>query len=60
MARLIPVLLLCMGFTGCTIRVIDDTADYDFQGSMKADGCEVELKRIEEKTTGRREASAKQ
>ena len=53
-------LMLTLMLTGCTIKIVDETADYDIQGSMKADGCEVEINRVEAKSTGRREASAKQ
>ena len=60
MRRSSSILMVAFLLTGCTIKIIDDTADYDIQGSMKADGCEVEINRVEAKSTGRREASAKQ
>ena len=58
MKALVFTLLL----TGCTIRIVDDTADYDIQGSMSCSPgeSEIEIKRVESKTTGRREAVAKQ
>ena len=56
MKALVFTLLL----TSCTIRIIDDATDTDIVGYMKADDCEIEIKRVESKTTGRREASAKQ
>ena len=50
---LICVLLL----TGCTIRLVDDTSDYDITGSLKSSDCEVEINRVESKSTGRKEAT---
>ena len=50
--KLIPILLLCMGFTGCTIRIVDDSHDYDIDAAVisNADGeCSVRIKRVESK-----------
>ena len=50
--KLLPVLLLCVGFTGCTIRVIDDSHDYDIDAQVvsNADGeCSISIKRVESK-----------
>ena len=52
MVRLIPVLLLCMGFTGCTIRIVDDSHDYDINAEVisNVDGeCSIRIKRVESK-----------
>ena len=54
MVRLIPVLLLCMGFTGCTIRIVDDSHDYDIDAEVvsNAEGeCSVRVRRVESKAS---------
>lgn len=50
------VLLLPVVLTSCTLRIVDDTADFDIDASMKAEGCEVEINRKEGKTSGTKRA----
>ena len=62
MVRLIPVLLLCMGFTGCTIRIVDDSHDYDIDAKVvsNAEGeCSVHVRRVESKKQTDSKAEAK-
>ena len=54
------VLSCVLILSGCTIRLVDDTADYDISGKLSSPDCEVEINRVESKSTGRKEATKAQ
>ena len=62
MIKLLPILFLVMGFTGCTIRIVDDSHDYDIDAKVisNADGeCSVHVRRVESKKQTDSKAEAK-
>ena len=62
MWKLLPALFFCLGFTGCTLRIVDDSHDYDIDAKIvsNADGeCSVHIKRVESKASSDKKAEAK-
>ena len=41
---------------GCTLRIVDDTSDYEITAKVQSDDCNVEINRVEGKTTGTKNA----
>ena len=51
------ILLSVMLLTSCTLRIVDDSSDYNIDAKMESDGkCKMELVRTEGKTTGTKNA----